>query len=451
MKNSSHDGQSRSTIVMRWMPTVSALVLFGLFTWLYLRSFDTYMALMQVWGVQAWTHPFIDGEFIYVMKDAWLRGIDIYKAVPDYTVPNSFMNYPPLWPRLPFLPSDKAASIPIGLATDLGLIVSLAMLPAAKRWSDAVLLSLAGCSTMVVFALERNNVDVWIYLAMFLSIPSLRKSLLFRIMSYCVFTLVALLKYFPIVCFWFFLREKPWRFAAISAMAVLTIVAVQAELWPEVLRGVAGIPDGSPWLGWVGIVNIPRALARISDYVFVTGPSGSKLVEVLLRLTLTGIVLAVAFRTASRPALREAVGRLPASAETWLVAGCLLMAGCYLAGQSIGYRGIYLLFTLSGLTALERLADKATADRLRRVTVTIVVLMWMEAIRGWVEALAISLGASPAGAFLVDTVIWAIRELLWLDVAQVMIALILIDGLQTTMGQALLRVLHRPRGLLAVR
>ena len=69
------------------------------------------------------------------------------------------------------LPSDTAARVPIGVTTGLLLLISIAWLPPARSCRDAVLLSLATVSTMVWFALERNNIDVWIYLLIFVGGP----------------------------------------------------------------------------------------------------------------------------------------------------------------------------------------------------------------------------------------------------------------------------------------
>lgn len=103
--------------------------------------------------------------------------------------------------------------------------------------------------------------------------------------------------------------------------------------------------------------------------------------------------------------MRASCLRLPPSEAAFLEIGAWLVAGCFLAGQNIGYRGIFLLFALPGLWSLAQAAGSGFQRALFRTAIGLILfLMWGEFFRHLVDNLA------PApGPFL----FWLGRELAW--------------------------------------
>jgi hypothetical protein len=416
--------------VLRFVPSIFGLLVFGLMVLLYHDAPDLYFAVLRTAGTHPWPHPFIDSAFMYAMKDCWLHGVNVYNNVPcdhdNIPAGNLKMAYSPLWQRLAFLPSDDWARYPIGLATDALLLGSLSILPPAASLRDAVLLSLAAVSTMVCFALERNNIDVWIYLLAVAGGLLMVHGGRLRAGAYAVFMLAGLLKYYPLVLFGLAMRERPARFLliAILSMAVTGLFAV--EFWSEILEESRNIPSGSPYGDLVGITNIPMAVSGGARILLGASHRMSAALSMLVRLLLSGLVIDWAILTARRTGFTQAVLEMPEAQSIWLIMGCLIMGFCYLAGQSVGYRGIYLLIVLSGLLAMQRVTrGKAVMDDINFATLSVVVMMWMEAIRLWVTLCLEAIGA-PSGLRLgVQVVAWLSREILWLNLERILLAVLI--------------------------
>ena len=315
--------------LFRFLPTIVGLTSFAVMCLLYQCNTTIYLEILRALGIQPWRYPFMDGEFMYAMKHCWKQGIDVYRSVPCDVLPGNKMAYSPLWQRLPMLPDDTAAAVPIGLTTDLLLLISIAWLPPSRSVRDVVLLSMATVSTMVCFALERNNIDVWIYLILFVGCLLFNDYYLSRCLSYALFFVAGLLKYYPMVLFALALRERPTRFWAVAfgclGGTALFVLGFQQELQ----EGLRNIPAGSPIYDMVGIVNIPLIAA---DLVGKTAGEQS-ITRLSLRLCLTAVVMISAYRLAARPEFAAALARMPEAHSVWLLFGCLVMGGCYLAVQ----------------------------------------------------------------------------------------------------------------------
>jgi len=90
------------------------------------------------------------------------------------------------------------------------------------------------------------------------------------------------------------------------------------------------------------------------------------------------------------------------------------------------------------LLALRRVSgDSALRKELGRVTIAVVALMWMEGFRHWANALALGWSGSPA--LLVAVSVWLIREVLWLYLARVMVAVAMSHVAQSNLGRSLLK------------
>ena len=135
----------------------------------------------------------------------------------------------------------------------------------------------------------------------------------------------------------------------------------------------------------------------------------------------------------------------------FLIIGSTLLVGCFFAGQSVGYRGIYLLLVLPGLLAIVRdTADPALRKTVMGTAIVLIFIMWGEFFR--TELLAqIHHSTDPGivnGLSALYSIVWLVRELAWWWLVSVMTT-ILIDFLAQSetvlgLGQLSRRYLAQP-------
>lgn len=434
-------------MLLRLTPALVGLTAFGLMAALYTWNWVLYRKILYFDGLKPFQYPFLDSEFMYAMKRCWQQGVDVYKSVPCDVVPGNKMAYSPLWQRLPFLPTDRAARVPVGLATDVLWLLSLTLLPPARTWREVFLISLATVSSMVCFALERNNIDVWMYLLITTGVLLFIRSGVARTVGYAAFLLAGLLKYYPFLLFGLALKERPARFLLTAVLSVAALAIFAVWFLPELLEEVPNIPAGSPFADYVGLVNLPLAVDELVWFDSPLSPHDRFLIIMGLRLSLTALVLGWAICLVRKPDFVATFARLRETDAIWLAAGCLAMGGCYALTQNVSYRGIYLLMVLTGLLPLRRACEHpALRSLLLVVSVTVVPIMWMEALRRWASLVLEDAPVSPVIRQTPAVIVWLARELLWLNLERVLIAVLLAFVMRSVTGVSM-RVWWRRRRL----
>jgi len=153
--------------------------------------------------------------------------------------------------------------------------------------------------------------------------------------------------------------------------------------------------------------------------------------------------------------LAGAFAKMPEQDAIFLVIGAALVAGCFFAGQSVAYKGIYLIFVVAGLVAMRRATNtRKTRTILSQALIIVVFLMWEELFRraliyeitGSVQARALLHEiARPGPGLALYALFWLIREVLWWRLAALLLAMLAIFGLRSELFAALQAVggLHR--------
>ena len=120
----------------------------------------TYWLIIRLLGVPGWDYPFLDIEGVLTAIDCHRSGIDVYVENPCDPL-NRPHNYGPAFLWLSALRINVTWMNGLGLTLGILFLVSLFFLPKARPgW----LVTLAIVSPPVVFALERANVDLIIFL-----------------------------------------------------------------------------------------------------------------------------------------------------------------------------------------------------------------------------------------------------------------------------------------------
>jgi hypothetical protein len=221
-------------------------------------------------------------------------------------------------------------------------------------------------------------------------------------------------------------RERVAGFFANGlAMAVLLALFFAVYL-PDVMRGVPLITTGPYFFDLFAAKNLPFGLAQ-----FTFRPDGPDNFSFMLlgsciyALLVLGGVL-ICRRILSDTTLRSTFARISDYERIFVVVGSALIVGCFFAGQSIGYRGVFLLFILPGLLAVTRAAPDLALRRLcRTAAIVLVLLMWEECFRLGLKAIFDHLDIPQFVDYVQIFIFWLARELAWWWIVSVMVAFLL--------------------------
>jgi hypothetical protein len=99
-----------------------------------------------------------------------------------------------------------------------------------------------------------------------------------------------------------------------------------------------------------------------------------------------------------------------------LALGSAVIVGCFFAGQSVGYCGIFLIFVVAGLVALRRGAQDGDRPKLMALILSVLFSMCYGAFRQALGTVGLPLHAG----------LWLVNELLWWWLAAALIGMLVI-------------------------
>jgi hypothetical protein len=221
-----------------------------------------------------------------------------------------------------------------------------------------------------------------------------------------------LLKYYPITALVVVFRERVNVLLTALAIAAGVLVVFWAIYHEDLARGLPTVAGGRYDTDLFAAKNLPFLVGMMIEAAAAPLRSAAAIgsaVAVGLYAGLVGAALAICRRVLRLAELSAATAELSGRERTLMVIGSAIIAGCFFAGQSIGYRGVYLLLVLPGLLALARSAARRLRVLCLATGVVIVLLMWGECLR---QALDGGFG------------FWLLRELGWWWSVSVMLALV---------------------------
>ncbi len=396
----------------RFVPAGSALAIFLAMSWLYRQGHkEVYDGILQSWGIVPFQFPFLDISGWLAVWECSRQGIDVVSFDPCDILYRGYGSSP-LWLAAAGVPLGVANTTAVGWALDLVFIASLSLLPPPQRVLELLLMLAATLSTMVVFALERANADVILFLLALATGCLAERGPAARMIGYGLTLLSALLKYYPIMVLVVLFRERIAMFAAVAVAAAGALAAFWAAYHVEIVRGSAEISTGSYNTDLFAAKNLPFLIGMLVEKASAPSRFGAALGWVVttgLYGGLAGAALAICRRLSRFAELRAAIAELPDGERVLMVIGGAVIVGCFFTGQSIGYRGIFLLLVMPGLLALSRTAVRGLRALCLGSAIVIVFLMWGECLR---QALEGGFG------------FWLLRELGWWWSVSVMLALV---------------------------
>ena len=369
-----------------------------------LQSFGR--SALRALGVEPGVIPFLDTHAVLAAAECQRRGLDVYQVNPCDVLGRVHV-YSPLW--LTLVPSMGAAATPsVGIALDVLFILSLALVVRAHGRAPLAILALAAFSPMTLYALERANIDLVIFLLVLgagvLQAAAARR---WRLWSYAVLVGAALLKYYPAVLLVLVARECRRDAVLVlgGAVAALALfVAGYRDVLGQALANMSKLSTGlSFYTDSFSARNLPFGLARGLPQLH----GAAVLFALALLALLSFFALARMWRTA---VLLDTAGiDWTASEMRFAAIGSLLVTGCFFAAQNVNYRGVFLLFVLPGLLQLRDKTASAAARRLRsRLIAAVLFVMWDEFFR---RGLLVVTGGRPGDRL--PMLFWLLRELVW--------------------------------------
>jgi hypothetical protein len=366
--------------------------------------------------------PFGDLRAILQAAACWRQGVDVY--VPDACMDGGLYNYSPLFLRLGDLKLGLAASGAGGVLTALAFILAITALPAPRDGAEFWLRAAAAASGATLFAVERANIDVLIFVAALFGAWLCTRHAVARIAGYAVFLFLAAIKFYPLTLMVLLAQERFWRAAALGLASLLLVWLFLHAFGHDTAHAMRIIPREYPFGGSFGSINLPYGLSVFFDPP--VPPTVDAVVNYQLNATVKRLFM-IAQLAALIPAGFAAryyvrpLAALPAWPLVLAVTGAVLIAGCFFAAQNIDYRGIFLLFLMPGFCEMARLAPPRS--RFRVVTILIPALLWEAFFRFCVTRISELL--APARAAVPELLFWICREVLWWWLAVQLLALLL--------------------------
>jgi hypothetical protein len=383
------------------------LSLYAIMSGLWLSgAHSLYFGALSLLGVEPFSFPFLDAHAVLAAAECGRQGVEVYLSNPCDALGRPHA-YSPLW--LAIVPGSLGTSATgwVGASLDLLFLLSFTVVLRPRTARELFILGAAAVSPTTVYALERANNDLVIFLlvicgAMLFTIPRP-----YRLFSYGLFVTAGLLKYYPLVLLVLAAREGRRDGLVIAGAVLLALVFLAVAFYPELSLAAASIPPGASFFtDAFSARNLPFGFAEALG----KGVSRALIAGALLS-ALSGLAVARTLRTLrllGREQLDWAAGE-----TQFLVIGGLLVAACFFAGQNVNYRGIFLLPVVAGLVCLHRSVKDPEIRRFcGQMIAAVLFIMWEEFFRRVLHAV-ISPAPGEGLSSRAEVFFWVGRELVW--------------------------------------
>lgn len=318
-------------------------------------NYTPYNLFWYTLGVPISPIRFTDLRDVLVAMECTQRGFDFLAVDPCMPTAVMSPNYPRLWMALSPLGLGGRDTEWLGITLSILFFLGVLWLAGKLNFGGAVVYSLAVASPSVMLAIERNNVDVILFILLCVALGLLRylPHRIGRAISYGIVFLTALLKLFPIFASAVLLRERKKialggliGMAAAFAVYAVSIFGDLQKIDARVLRfqGLA-----------YGRIIVPELLTT-SDlfhrlFGFTLSLSQATWLSIIGMVGLMLIAYIVATRTHSRFTEGDAAN-FPL--DSFRV-GAAIYIGTFALGNNTDYRLIFTLFVLPQLVAWTKL------------------------------------------------------------------------------------------------
>lgn len=394
-----------------------------------------YENLLYGLGIIPFRFPFIDAHGVLAPAQCYHAGISIYPVNPCDVLQRP-LPWSPLWldliPRFMTTAYTPALGIAFVLAFAVGFF--LVLRPTSPR--ELLLMATAGISTCVTFAIERGNADLLLFGFAAATAALYGGGPRARLGAYALAFAGGTLKFYPFVLLSLALKERMGRFVAIAGTALLGLIAFGAYYYRGILDALGVMPSGSYFGDGFNAQDLPFGIVALGGFGDAVGWT--------ILAGLTAACISIAALLVRRFHAERATIDWRALEVRSLLVGSLLIVGCFFAGQSVGYRGIFLLLVLPGLLRIGRASAGGNLSVLLPLAIAAVIfLLWEEGIRHSLEWSLRAIGVEDKVPGIAGTAFWALRELVWWWVVSLLATVIALFALQCPLAREARRVFYR--------
>jgi hypothetical protein len=391
----------------------------------YCQDRQAYFAVLTFLIADPYRTPFIDAQQVPAVIDCWRKGINVYLTAPCDPMQRPWA-YSPFWLSATFIPAWRNW---MGLALDAAFLTSLSLLPRPRRRLGSAAMILATVSSIPVFALERGNMDLVMFVLIACGGWFWCRNFCCRLAGYAFFAFAGFLKFYPLVLFSLFIRERVRVFTALSALATALIVSFAAAYHGLLREAAANLPIfwyfsdafGATQMPGGLLIALQHAAARngVQNGFLVSGRFQAGFIFGVW-LIFIAVCVCLGLGLARRPRFRAAIAALAPDERGFLVIGAALICGCFFAGTNDSYRGVHFLFILPGMIALAAMPG----GRVFGFSVAgILLLMWGLALQRIMTKLSGGYGDPISGSVAIHAY-WLIHELTWWYVVSVLLGVL---------------------------
>ena len=179
---------------------------------------NVYAQILTAIGIWPFQFPFLDISAWLAVWECARQGVDVISVNPCDVLQRGY-SASPLWIEASAIPLGVRDTAVVGWLLDLVFLISLSLLPSPQDFRELMLVLAAILSTMVIFALERANPDVLLFIMTLTTGALVERRLYMRMLGYLLALLAALLKYYPIMVLIIALRERASMVIAVSLVS----------------------------------------------------------------------------------------------------------------------------------------------------------------------------------------------------------------------------------------
>jgi hypothetical protein len=242
------------------------------------------------------------------------------------------------------------------------------------------------------------------------------------------------LKFYPLVLLIWLLPERRRTVLTVGTVVIAVIAGFGILFHDELPRMLVNLPTSfPPGQGWgakglpAGLNDLFPAMTAAFGYhaAWIDSLPETHILAYGIVIVLLAVSLSSGLRLAHRADLVDALQRLPPRDSRFLVTGAALICGCFFSGQSLPYRGVYLLFALPALLSISHdSVTPATRAIVRWTMAAIVLVLWQVPLR---RAIASWSGGTyfPVNGGVANYAAWMVVEAVWWWTVTFMLSILL--------------------------
>jgi hypothetical protein len=318
----------------------------------------------QVWrgmGVYCGSQSFGDARIVTLAWDHVRQGHGAYDELPG----NQHFNYPRVWLLPGFLGLGEGHTVMFAGAGVFFFYLSVFLGMGRLHSAEVVIYILALCSPAAMLAVEKGNIDLFVFGLVSLGVVWAAKR---RVLSTTVLWLAAVLKLFPIFALPICLREKKRRGFTVLAIAGFGFLLYLLATLPDIVQIRTLTPR--PTLFGFGCMT---AVDGITKWLHQHGYENH--LTAALRWLAFSMALIIALFAGWFGLNHRRQNVPPTGTLDAFRAGALIYLGVFLIGNNYEYRLIFLFLCLGQLLMWIR-DDREFRPLARVVVLSLLVSVW---------------------------------------------------------------------------